>query len=119
MPNDSWFHFTTSNSYLIIKFVAATYPPAYFVTVIQPDIGLKNLFKNAHKMLYDSFCEGANVLYRLIQSDIDLKVHIAKHTDSEAIILRRSILSRASGISEILTRYLLPQEIDNEILLTS
>jgi hypothetical protein len=25
-------------------------------------------------------------LYRLIQSDIDLKVHIAKHTDCEVII---------------------------------
>jgi hypothetical protein len=29
---------------------------------------------------------GANVLYRLIRSDIDLKVHIAKHTDCEVIL---------------------------------
>jgi hypothetical protein len=53
-------------------------------------------------------------LMNLIQSDIDWKVHnIAKHTDCEVIILRRSMLSRASGISEIITRYLLPQEVDN------
>jgi hypothetical protein len=52
LPNDIWFHHTTSNSYPLIKFVAATYPPAYFVTAIQPDIGLKGLFKKTHKMSY-------------------------------------------------------------------
>jgi hypothetical protein len=53
------------------------------------------------------------VLYRLIQSYIDLKVHIAKHTDCEAIILQRSMLSHVSGKLEMITRYLLPQEVDN------
>jgi hypothetical protein len=59
LPNDSWFHLTTSNSYPTINIFAATYPPAYFVKIIQPDIGLKNLFKKTHKVLYDSFYEGA------------------------------------------------------------
>jgi hypothetical protein len=36
-------------------------------------------------MLNDWFYEGANVLYGLIQSDIDLKFHIAKHSDCEVI----------------------------------
>jgi hypothetical protein len=35
------------------------------------------------------FIDGANVLYWLIQSDIDLKVHIAKHTDCEVILFMK------------------------------
>ena len=35
------------------------------------------------------FYDEANVFYRLIQSDINLKVHIAKHTDCEVIILKK------------------------------
>jgi hypothetical protein len=34
-------------------------------------------------MIIDWFYEGTNVLYTLIQSEIDLKFHIAKHTDCE------------------------------------
>jgi hypothetical protein len=40
-------------------------------------------------MLYYWFYEGANVLCGLIQSDIDLKVHVAKHTDCEVILFMK------------------------------
>ena len=69
----------------------STYPSAYFVTVIQPDIGLESLFKNTYKMSRDWFYEGANILYGFNQSDIDLKVHfsILQNTDCEVILFTK------------------------------
>jgi hypothetical protein len=115
-PNDSWFHLTTtSNIHLTVKFVAATYPPASLVTVIQLDISLKNLLKKTHKMWCDWFYEEQQFCVRVgdptrhrFESPVLQSTQIVKW-----LFLWRSILSHASGISEIITQYLLPQEVDN------
>jgi hypothetical protein len=101
---------------VILPTEGSSKPPAYSVTVIQPDIGLKNLFEKTHKMLYDLFNEGVNVLYRRIQSDIDLKVHIAKHTDCGVILSMKEHVEpceRYIGNYNTVLITTLPQEVDN------
>jgi hypothetical protein len=69
-PNDSWLHLATSKIYLIIKFVAATYPLASFVTIIQPDISLRKAIKENKKcyvidfMKEQMFCVGDPTRHR-------------------------------------------------------
>ena len=47
--------------YPLMKFVATTYPPALFVTFIQPEIGLKNLYSITSFISINLFDEGAHV----------------------------------------------------------
>jgi hypothetical protein len=109
LPNDSWLHLTTSNidNRVILIHVEfrimnhESWIMNHESWIMNHESWIMNLeswisewsrpmFESLFKKTQDvvwSILWGANALYRLIQSDIHLKLHIAKQSDCKAIFL--------------------------------